>query len=123
MTFPGAPGSVDFTKVDIDLAARNLATFVHDMGLDGVDFNYEFVQCSGVIASCKWVDAVKRTRKLLPEALISLTTYGGGGSNLLGVVREVKDVIDFAQEDSYSGPNGFFKEMKNVVGERKVYYG
>lgn len=53
--------------------------------------------------------------------MISVTTFGI--PDALNVLKEVRDVIDFAQEDAYSGATSFFREMKGVLGERKVYYG
>merc|ERR1711879_1099447 len=65
---------------------------------------------------------VHGARAALPDKLISLTTYSGGG-NALDVLKGVKESIDFAMEDSYGYPSGFFTEMKNIVGEHRVYYG
>lgn len=118
---PMSPAPVTLAQVDTGRASSSLARFVRDMGLDGVDFNFEHVRCSGG-SGCQWVDIVRKTRQLMPEALISVTSYAGAG-DALGVLRQVRDAVDFAQEDSYGGATSFFAEMKQIMGSRKVYYG
>jgi len=113
--------TVTLAQIDTSRAASNLAGFIRDMGLDGVDFNFENIACSHS-SGCQWVDIVRKTRHLMPEALISVTSYAGAG-DALGVLHQVQDVIDFAQEDSYGGATSFFSEMQKIVGNRRVYYG
>merc|ERR1711862_504767 len=105
MNYPGGPG-VTLDEVDPQRGAASLAAFVDDMGLDGVDFNYENINCRSNVADCNWVKIIKNAREKLPNKLISLTTYGISGA--LDVLTEVKDVIDFAQEDSYGGASYMF---------------
>lgn len=115
--------SVTLAQVNAHRASIHLVNFVTHMGLDGVDFNYEHIDCADMSASaCPWIDIIRQTRGLLPDSLISVTTYAGAG-DALGILRQVHDVIDFAQEDSYQGATSFFVHMKQIVGERKVYYG
>lgn len=116
-----APPPVTLAQVDTGRASRSLTAFIKDMDLDGVDFNFEHIACS-VGSGCQWVDIVQKTRHLMPEALISMTSYAGAG-DALGLLQQVHDIIDFAQEDSYGGATPFFSEMQKVVGNHRVYYG
>ena len=93
MRYQRMAASVTLADVNPAAAAQRLAHFVHDLGLDGVDFNFEFIDCPGAASasSCHWTDIVQQTRTLLPDKLLSMTVYAGSGNGVLGVLNAVKD--------------------------------